>query len=375
MICLLAASGLPAQLSVRPEDPSGLSLRLPRVQLIHSERPDLPGTSMHLQQTDPWLAYAIGHEYFEHEWSRREGVFKSLAQRGAAGTVNSCAMCHNAPFRSAGFGGTVFDPPGPGRRVPHLFGIGLVEMIGFQIRQKILAQYDTNHNGYLDVPSETAGRRARIAASPGVWVDFGSLDDLDGDGMPDLNELIKVTLVDRRGRPLPRRPDGTPSRLGDAAVAGFDIDVGVFSTAIGDHQFSSMRTFLKGVMNTVFGMRVVDPTAAAGEPDGWARVSNAGAPQRHFPLPPEEDTCPRFDRVSEGEVDLLEWYLLNHPPPGLARQDPSTIHGRRLLARYGCTTCHITDWTLEPQSTGGAGDRRFFDLEVSYSAPNHRLEG
>jgi hypothetical protein len=379
-----ADAGGHAQLSERAHDPSGFSIREPRIQVIHSEDEARAGTSMHLQRTDPWLAYEMGHSYFEREWGRQDGVFATLEPRPLAAAVNSCAMCHNLPYRSAGYGGNVADPPGFGQNAPHLFGIGLIETIALQIRQQIMVAYDTNHNGFLDVPAETKGHRAVVEASPGVKVDFGTLEDLDGDGWPGLNGVMKVTVVDAQGSPKPPRPDGTPARLGDPGVAGYDLTVGFLSSTRSDHQFSSLREFSIGVMKTVMGLSVDDHTVLndGGEGrdvrahDGWAETSNAGAAQRYFPL--AAGGCDgRCLPVSEGEIDLLEWLLLNHPSPAMRTQTRETKRGRLLMDALGCTSCHVANWVIQAgdEKLGLTGDRRFFDLEVIPNPASGQLQG
>src|SRR6185295_1905935 len=284
-----------AQISVRPHDPLGLSIRERRVRVLHASEPKVPGSSMHLQQTDPWLAYQRGRSYFFHEWSQEDGVFAALAHREVAAATTSCGMCHNIPFRTPGAGGNTVQPVGYGLNVPHLFGAGLIEMIGMEARARILAAHDKNHNVFLDVPAETAGQRAKVEASPGVTVDFGALDDLDRDGYPDLNGVVKVAAVDSQGRALPLRKDGTPARLDDPGVAGYEVKLAPFATSHSDHQFSTLRTFTNGALRTVMGMVPDDPTTfqQLGPPLSWqqgrvwALVSNAGAPQPKSNLLPE----------------------------------------------------------------------------------------
>ncbi|MCY1021099.1 di-heme oxidoredictase family protein [Pyxidicoccus sp. MSG2] len=373
-----------AQLSVRPDDPLGLSIRERRVQVIHSKGPEVPGTSMALQLMDPWLAYQRGRSYFHREWNRRDAVFSQLNERPAAAATNSCGMCHNLPFRTVGGGGNAPEPLGFGLNTPHLFGAGLMEALGFQIRQELLATHDLNRNGFLDHPAETRGRRAVVEAAPGVLVDYGALDDEDEDGLPDLNAVLMVTLVDASGQPARPRPDGEIPGLGEPGVAGYDIEFGVFASSIGDHQSSSLRAFAIGVARTIMGLDIVDPTTggdAASSLEGpthgqWAGFSNAGALQ---PLVRARDPALSASAatLTEGELDLFEWYLLNHPRPAVGRQDALTRQGHELLVRMGCTTCHVQDWGLkaaEP-ARGLTGDRRFFDLGVTWSPARKRLEG
>ncbi len=272
-----------AQLAARPDDPLGLSARVPRLQVLHSSDASVPGTSMALQRSDPWLAYMLGRDFFEREWSRSAQVFLGSSDRGLLGGVNSCALCHNLPFRSPGFGGNVGDP-GFGRNTPHLFGSGLLETLAIQIRAELFDRFDTNRNGFLDQPAETQGRQAIIEASPGVPVDFGRLDDHDGSGRPDLNPVLRVVFVDRHGRALSPL-NGVPPTFNDPRAAGYDFSVAFLSASVSDHQFPSLRAFTIGVMETLMGISSNDPTVAndsgtdhdrrAG--DGWAKTSNAGA--------------------------------------------------------------------------------------------------
>ncbi len=379
------------QISVRPDDPSGLSLRERRVRLIHATTAEVPGTSMHLQQTDPWLAFQRGRSYFFHEWGREDGVFAVATSRYAAATTTSCGMCHNLPFRAPGAGGNTAEPIGHGRNAPHLFGAGLIEMIGDDLRRQLLVAFDGNRNGFLDVPAETAGKRALLEATPGNLVDYGSLEDLDGDRRPDLNGVFQVVYVDAEGRALRRDAQGRSRRLGDPSIAGYDVLPGVFASSAGDHQFATLRIFQNGVLRTIMGITADDPTCFQGVGEGarrepgrvWAERSNAGAVQPNPELLPTTLVALRKmtplapGTMSEGEVDLVEWYLLNHPAPAVGRQDEHTRRGRALLGEMGCATCHVADWQIraaDPEK-GFAGDRRFFDLPVAWNEAAGRLEG
>ncbi len=390
-VALASAAAAVAQISVRPDDPSGLSLREKRVRVMHSATPDLAGTSMHLQQADPWLAYQRGRSYFFHEWGKDEGVFTNVTEHFVAATTTSCGMCHNLPFRSPGAGGNTAEPAGFGRNTPHLFGAGLMEILAQQMRAELLAAHDTNRNGFLDVPAETTGKRAVFAATAGATVDFGSLADEDGDRRPDLNPVAQAIYVDAGGRTVRRGPEGRPARLGDPGVAGFDVSFAIFSSSAGDHQVPTIRLFQNGALLTVMGVAPDDPTllwgvgpAARRAPElAWAGTSNAGALQPNPEL--QGSTLEALARMQpntpgtmgQGEIDLVEWYLLNHPAPALGAQDDETQRGRALLGTMGCAACHTESWQIRAAdpAAGLPGDRRFFDLEVAYQPERHRLEG
>src|SRR5262249_18600875 len=134
----------------KPRDLTGRSIKCARVRAVHSTDPAEEGATAWLFERDPWLAYQRGRELFVREFSKADGAFGNSG--GMAGPVledqttklatrdhvASCTLCHNTPFRDGGAGATFFKNGGTGRNTPHLFGVGLVEMLGWQIRQKLL---------------------------------------------------------------------------------------------------------------------------------------------------------------------------------------------------------------------------------------------
>lgn len=383
---LLAALAGWAQYAVRPDDPLGLSIRERRVRVIHSDTPAVPGTSMHLQQTDPWLAYQRGRSYYFREWGVEDGAFLRLPRRTEAASGTSCGMCHNLPFPSVGAGGNVAVPVSVGRAAPHFFGGGLLETLGLQIRQQILNQFDANGNGYLDFPAETKGRRVTVEASPGVRLELGSLDDANGDGRPDLNPMFMIRMVDREGRRHLVSPEGRLALLKDPGIVGYDLLVGVFASSAGDHQFPSMRSFSTGVFNTINGI-LLDVPVVATHPrlngywvPQWGKVSNAGSLQSEVFLsgdPAALDAPDQRGKIGEGELDLLEWFMLNHPAPAQELQTERTHRGRMLMDELGCTSCHLGNWAILPhdETTRMPGDRRFFHLKVAPEPATGQLRG
>jgi CxxC motif-containing protein (DUF1111 family) len=71
--------------------------------------------------------------------------------------------------------------------------------------------------------------------------------------------------------------------------------------------------------------------------------------------------------ISAGDLDLAEWYLLNHPRPA---ERPHA--GGALFEKIGCASCHVPDWQLDARRESvdyterRTGDRRFFDLAVEW---------
>ena len=130
--------------------------------------------------------------------------------------------------------------------------------------------------------------------------------------------------------------------------------------------------------------------------DGFARVSNAGAMQcvtsagkdrgaARGPTGISKDDPDRdgyCEEITEGDLDVAEWYLLNHPAPGRGRITPEVRRGERVFAAVGCAACHVPDWYLheaDPRNPDYTkrfdGDRRFFELRVAFNEATQRLEG
>src|SRR5262245_56330575 len=57
-----------------PRDLSGLSIKIPRIRVVHTVHPALRGGSLYLQQVDPWLGYQWGRTLTQREFRERDGV-------------------------------------------------------------------------------------------------------------------------------------------------------------------------------------------------------------------------------------------------------------------------------------------------------------
>src|SRR5213593_3114921 len=99
------------------------------------------GSSRFIIQRDPFRSIRRGRQLFQRKFTRlqgqganeRDGV-GDLDIDGAigAGLSDSCALCHGRPRGSAGAGGNVATRP-DSRDAPHLFGLGLKEMLADEI--------------------------------------------------------------------------------------------------------------------------------------------------------------------------------------------------------------------------------------------------
>ena len=418
LILLVAGPRASAQLGERPgnstdnpvdlpRDLSGLSIKNPRVRIVHTIDPCREGGSMYLQQVDPWLGYQWGRSLTQREFRERDGVYGDagkldglLLPDGATKMMsrshtNSCAVCHNTPYRDGGAGATIAKNSGEGRNTPHMFGGGLVEMIGAEIRLSALAIADTNRDSWIS-PAEAKGKRCVIAELDNK-IDYGSFEDLDSDGKPDLNEVFNPIYVDKDGKRI-----AFASGLGFPDVAGYTFEVQSFGFGHLYMPFRppvppTLRAFIANPFDIHMGLQPFDPTTLNdSDGDGFAQVSNAGALQCvtgagkdrgavRSPTGISKDDPDRdgyCEEISEGDLDAAEWYLLNHPAPGRGQITDGVRRGERLFKQVGCVTCHVADWQLpgagnEPRdyTERHTGDRRFFDLQVAYNDGTDRLEG
>ena len=108
-----------------------------------------------------------------------------------------------SPIETAGAGMTILKNAATGRNTPHMFGGGLMEMIGLQMRASKPSPSPT--------PTTTAGSartkprgssliypKEEVTAS--VLLDFYAFDDENGDGYPDLNQVFWPIFVDKNGQ-------------------------------------------------------------------------------------------------------------------------------------------------------------------------------
>lgn len=392
----------------RPRDLSGRSVKSPRVRVLHSRDARRPGSSAYLLFVDPWLGYQRGRELFLREFTAADGVFGESGRHAGpvlddgatrmqtAGHVSSCGMCHNTPYLDAGFGPIIAKNGGSGRRTPHLFGAGLLEMLGWQLRQQFLGLADRDRDGWIRT-EESRGVRAVVHSLGGRRgsrpVDFGRFGDRDGDGRPDLDPILHVYYLDAAGRRIP-----WARSLDVPGVAGYSFEFQVFGFGQRGRApaAGTLRTFAAQAWDVHSGLQACDGDSLR-EPreDGLAGVTLAGAQlyasgasrdrgQRMGPGGVSLDDPDRdgvVEEISAGDLDLAEWYMLNHPAPAQAERTPAVRRGEQAFHRIGCGSCHVPDWRLEPAAPHHpdparrfAGDRRFFELQVQ-PGPDGHLHG
>jgi hypothetical protein len=300
-----------------------------------------PDSSLFIINRDPFRSIRRGRQIFQRKFTKRQGLGpvmfdgttpeKEPFDRGiGAGLVDSCAGCHGRPRGSAGFGGDVATRP-DSRDAPHLFGLGLKEMLADEITADL-------RRARAEAIAEA--KKGRMVTRPltSKGINYGSIR---------------------------ARPDGT---VDTSEVRGVDPDLRVRPFFL-HGETMSIREFVVGAFNAEMGLDAVDP-------DTW-RASRGGrvvtpsgmvldgstdkieAPQTADPKA-DPDGDGYVNEIAESLVDHMEFYLLNYFKPGTYEQTRDAQNGRRVFDQIGCDSCHIPDLQIDR-------DRRVADVETVYS--------
>ena len=304
---------------------------------------DTPGSSQYLIARDPFRAVRRGRQLFQRKFTLDQGLGPrvNIDSDGdimsnpalGAGLSDSCASCHGRPRGSAGFGGDVATRP-DSRNSPHLFGIGLREIIADEmtsdlraLRARASAQAVATH---ADVTYPLASK----------FIAFGSIT-AHADGTFDTSHVDGVN-PDLRVRPF-----------------------------FADGREYSLRAFAVGAYNDEMGMQSPDPVlCAASDPlDPVTTVSPGG-----MVFDPLLDTIKRpptcdvaddtdhdgvADELDPALLDYTEIYLLNYFKPGTGKTTERSDEGFALMRAVGCTGCHVPNFQV-------VHDRRIADVDTRY---------
>ncbi len=298
-----------------------------------------PGSSTFIMARDPARAVRRGRQLFQRKFTDAQG-FGPRAGDGSgnihanpaigAGLIDSCAGCHGRPRGSAGFGGDVVTKP-DSRDAPHLFGLGLQEMLGDEMTTELRDQR-TNAINAARSRNQTVTQNLSTKG-----VSFGSLRAF---------------------------PNGT---VDTAGVRGVNADLRVRPFfAQGDT--TSIREFVVGAFNDEMGLQSVDALTIAGAnrqrvvtPTGMVLDGRIDTVKRAPPNSAQED--PDGDgvvnEIPQSLVDFMEFYLFNYFKPGQYQHTNEGQLGQNLLVQIGCTACHIPNMVI-------TRDRRVADVETSY---------
>jgi hypothetical protein len=298
-----------------------------------------PDSSLFIIGRDPARAIRRGRQIFQRKFTRVQG-HGPLEGDGAgdingtliigAGLADSCAACHGRPRGSAGVGGDVATRP-DSRDAPHLFGLGLKEMLADEITAELRA-----------IRSQAVQQANQCHCTVtrnlfGKGISYGRIT-VSGNGSINTSQVRGVD-PDLRVRPFFHH-GGT----------------------------ISIREFLVGAFNAEMGLEAPDPdlkAAAAGArvttPSGMVLDGARDA----IEAPPVNSTSHDNDddgvvnEIPTSIVDFMEFYLLHYFKAGTGQQSSESQAGRQELQQMGCTSCHVADLTI-------AKDRRVADVETRF---------
>ena len=312
-------------------------------QQVGADRGDwmTPESSSFIITRDPFRAIKRGRQLFQRKFTPVEGQ-GSLTNDGrgdvgtnlaiGAGMTDSCAACHGRPRGAAGVGGDVVTRP-DSRDAPHLFGLGLKEMLADEITSDL-----------RDLRAQALAS-ARKSNAP-VHVALTSKSVLYGT--------------------LTAMPNGI---IDTSRVAGVDPDLRVRPFFAHGGKIS-IREFVVGALNDEMGLQAVDPELAAAKAGGRmvtmsGMVLDGILDRLEGPFATRADEDPDRDGIANeiprSLVDYLEFYLLNYFKPATYKITQTVLKGRDLFDRIECSSCHVADLTIRR-------DRRVADVETVYDA-------
>jgi hypothetical protein len=295
------------------------------------------GSSIYIIERDPFRSVRRGRQLFQRKFTHLQGQGPNegdgvgdLNTDNAigAGLSDSCASCHGRPRGSAGVGGDVATRP-DSRDAPHLFGLGLREMLADEItsdlrnarKEAVMFAAKSGHS--ITVPLTSKGiNYGSITAFPSGLVDYSMTKGVD----PDL-------------------------RVKPFFAEGSTI---------------SIREFVVTAMHRELGLEINDPDLAKASKGGRvvtpAGMVLDGRLDKITPPPPPDIETGLYN-LEPAVADHLEFYLLNYFKPGMGKQDRTTEHGRAVFNKIGCNSCHISDLPI-------SHDRRVADVQTVYDPVN-----
>jgi hypothetical protein len=296
-----------------------------------------PNSSIYIINRDPYRSIRRGRQLFQRKFTHAQGQGPGEGDGSGdintdiaigAGLSDSCASCHSRPRGSAGTGGNVATRP-DSRDSPHLFGLGLKEMLGDEITSDLRSTRD------LAIARAQQSKRSVTLKLFSKGINYGSIT-ANADGSLDTS---RVSGVDSDLRVKPFFAEGSTISIREFVVGALHNEMGLEASSDPDLLAASA------------GGRVVTPSGMV--LDGSKDKISA---------PPQPDP-ENGNEIDPALVDHLEFYLLNYFKPGHAAQSTATDNGRQTFVRIGCASCHISDLTINH-------DRRVADVETAYDNVN-----
>jgi hypothetical protein len=291
-----------------------------------------PTSSIFLIERDPFRSVRRGRQLFQRKFTTLQGRGSgpddgtgdiNTNNAIGAGVSDSCASCHGRPRGSAGSGGDVATRP-DSRDAPHLFGIGLKEMLADEITFDLRAIRDAT------IAKAIAKRRSFTATLVSKGIKFGTITANSAGAL----DLSQIQGIDADLRLKPFFAEGSMISLRE-----------IIATA--SHHELGMNANDPDLMAASQGARIVTPSGM---------VLDGTTDRIQAPHTPNQGSG---NEINTALVDHLEFYLLNYFKPGHDKQTATTERGRVVFDRIGCSSCHVANLTVNR-------DRRVADLETVY---------
>ena len=297
----------------------------------------MPGSSTFIIDRDPFRSIRRGRQLFQRKFTRENGQGPNegdgvgdLNTNNAigAGLTDSCALCHGRPRGSAGVGGNVVTRP-DSRDAPHLFGLGLREMLADEMTADLrnIERRAVKRAQQLHYPVTLRLRSQDI--------DYGTITGLP-DGSVDTSH---VSGVDPDLRIKPFFAEGSAFSIRQFILIALHNEMGLEASA--DPEIAAASA----------GRRVVTPSGMVLD-GSLDKIS-----------PPPQPDHQNGNEIDPAIVDHLEFYLLNYFKAGHSQQSATTSLGRAVFHKIGCSSCHTSNLTVQH-------DRRVADLETAYDPTN-----
>ena len=291
-----------------------------------------PDSSLFIIARDPFRAIRRGRQLFQRKFAVAQGQgpgvgdgFGNIDTTLAigAGLADSCALCHGRPRGSAGSGGDVATRP-DSRDAPHLFGLGLREMLADEITTDLRAIRRTA------VVQAHAHKKSITLPLMSKGISFGSItanpdESVDTSGVQGVNPDLRVRPFFAQGGTI------------------------------------SIREFIVGALNGEMGLQSVDPDladASAGHVVTTPSGMVLNGVEDRIEAPPSPDPA-LGNEIPASLVDFLEFYLLNYFPAATHEETAFTDQGRTIFTQIGCAQCHVPDLRINR-------DRRVADVQTVF---------
>ena len=299
-----------------------------------------PNSSIYFINRDPARAIRRGRQLFQRKFTveqgfgprKNDGIGDIAADPGiGAGLVDSCAGCHGRPRGSAGSGGDVVTRP-DSRDAPHLFGLGLKEMLADEIT------YDLRAIRAEAFAKAQQQGHAVTRALHSKGIQYGQITAFPN-GSVDTSQVAGVN-PDLRVRPF--FAHGGTISIREFAVGAFKNEMGLeafdpclLKASKGGTCVTPAGMVLDGAQDTT----EAPPVSSAKEDGDGDHVKN---------------------EIDPALIDFMEFYLLNYFKAGLGQQTDQVKQGFLLMEQIGCTTCHIRNLVIDH-------DRRVADVETNFN--------